>query len=74
MGWDKSAVREFVKRAKLSEDKAWTHPLATRCVREGLLAREFTRVVTGQALETMRSDDVAALWLDMRALSGLDDE
>ncbi len=73
MGWQKDAVREFVKRAKTSNDKAWSHPLSTRCVREGLLAREFTRVVTGQGLETMRSDDVAALWADMWAESGLGD-
>jgi len=73
MGWDKSAVREFVKRAKTASDRAWSHPLASRIVREGLLAREFARVVTGQGLDTMKSDDVSKLWRDMWQESGIEE-
>lgn len=69
MAWEKAQAKLFVKRARERAGTGWL--LLGADLQEALIAREFASVVTSQAQESIRTEDVEALWNQMLAIAGV---
>lgn len=72
MSWSEGQAKDFVKAAKKAMDNAWSNPLFSDEMRSMLLAREFTRVITNQGVDVIKTADLDKLWADMNRIAGLE--